>query len=142
MSIQESDSFSHIFSFSSSFLPQLVKKCPTKWVKNFSTQIFMKIAVWPNFDMENSKIEFIPDFFIFIFIFAFCFSPTSSGKFVLSVLLASAVGLNRNYPSVLFATLLRIKHPVLGNPFLWCKLLSTLKLVVKFPESSVVSKVI
>ena len=68
--IQKSNSFSHIFSSSYSFLLLLVKNV----LKNesiFLPQIFMKIAIRPNFDMENSKIKLIfQNLFIYIFIFA------------------------------------------------------------------------
>ena len=62
--------FSHIFSPSSSFMPQLVKDL-LKVGKNLFQQIFMKTTIQPNFNMDNSKIKLIfPNFFIFIFIFA------------------------------------------------------------------------
>ena len=39
--------------------------------QNFFQQIFMKSAIEPNFDMDNSKVKPIfPNFFIFIFTFA------------------------------------------------------------------------
>ena len=55
------------FSSASSFLLPLVKNGLKKESKIFS-QIFMKVSIEPNFDMENSKIKltlvkfFIPDF--------------------------------------------------------------------------------
>ena len=47
-----------------------------KWVKFFSSQIFMEIVRSPNFDLKNSKIKFIfGNFFILIFILGINFFP-------------------------------------------------------------------
>ena len=51
--IQKLNSFPHIFWSSSSFLPRFVKN-DLKNESKFFSQIFMKISVQPNFDMENS----------------------------------------------------------------------------------------
>lgn len=48
---------------------------------------------------------------------------------VILILVARAIGLNRKYPGILFTL------QVLDKSFLWRKLISTLWLVVKFPES-------
>ena len=49
----------------------LVGPSQAKISKKKFSQIFMNSFMQPNFNMENSKIEFIfPNFFIFIFIFA------------------------------------------------------------------------
>ena len=73
--IHVSNSFSQIFSFRFSFLPRLVKNV-LKMAQIFSSQIFMKNVIKPNFDMENSRIKFIlPKFFIIIFIFDTNFFP-------------------------------------------------------------------
>ena len=67
--IQKLNSFFQIFSSSSSFLPRFVKNVLKIGLKVFS-QIFMKTATQPDFDMENSKIEIsFSHLFIFIFIF-------------------------------------------------------------------------
>ena len=66
---------------------------------------------------------------IYIPTFKFCFSV-----FVVSVLLAGALGLGLKYPSVLF-TLELLKN------LSWRKLFSTPWLVVKFPESSAFLKI-